>query len=161
MPWLPFALELALLVAVAAQRKLAERRGGRPWLVARFGPAIAHAVQTGEARQAAHPGLPLDEERLHRRIHHLVTAWGLLLALPGLLAIAASGLPWTVFLPVFAVATLVGIDVAVLGAVIVATWRGWMPLPDDDGGDDDGDDEPEPAPPAGGAWRRAHHFDLR
>ena len=25
-------------------------------------------------------------------------------------------------------------DVAILAAVIVATWRGWLPLPDDDEG---------------------------
>jgi hypothetical protein len=158
-PWLPFALELTALVVLAVQRGVAEKRGGESWLLSRLGPAIVHAVDAGEARQAAHPGLPLDEPRLQRRIHHLVTAWGLLLALPGLLAIAASGLPWATFLLAFAVATLVGIDVAVLGAVLVATWRGWMPLPDDGGGGDD-DEEPDPVTPPGGEWTRAHLFDL-
>jgi hypothetical protein len=159
-PWLPFAVELAALVILAVQRGVAEKRGGESWLLARLGPAIAHAVDAGEARQAAHPGLPLDEERLQRRIHHLVTVCGLLLALPGLVAIVASGLPWATFLLAFAVATLVGIDVAVLAAVIVATWRGWMPLPDDDGGGGDDDEAPEPVTPPGGAWTRSHLFNL-
>src|SRR5215210_3414165 len=128
-----------------AHRGVAERAGTESWLVAGLEPAIERAVDAGEARQAGHPELPLDDDRLHRRIHHLVTACGLVLALPGLVAIARSGLPWETMLLAFAVATLAGIDVAVLGAVIVATWRGWMPLPDDGGSDDDPD--PDPAPP--------------
>jgi hypothetical protein len=47
----------------------------------------------------------------------------------------------------------------VLGAIIVATWRGWMPLPDDDGGGGE-DEEPEPEPLPGGPWTRAHQFNL-
>ena len=45
-----------------------------------------------------------------------------------------------------------------LAAVIVATWRGWLPLPDDDDGGDD--DDPELAPMPGGPWTRAHLFNL-
>jgi hypothetical protein len=43
--------------------------------------------------------------------------------------------------------------------VIVATWRGWMPLPDDGGGG--GDEEPGPVPLPGSPWTRAHQFNLR
>jgi len=156
--WVLFAAELVALLTLAVQRGVAERAGTESWLVAGLEPAIERAVDAGEARQAGHPELPLDDDRLHRRIHHLVTACGLVLALPGLVAIARSGLPWETMLLAFAVATLAGIDVAVLGAVIVATWRGWMPLPDD-GGDDDEDLEPSPLP--GGPWTRAHLFRLR
>jgi hypothetical protein len=156
--WVLFAAELAGLLVLAVQRGVAEREGSRSWLVGALEPAIARAAHIGEERQATHPGLPLDEDRLQRRISHLVSACGLLLAVPGLLAVAETGLPWETMLLAFAVATLAGIDVAVLGAVIVATWRGWMPLPDDGGGGDD-DAEPDPAPPPG-PWARAHVFDL-
>ena len=37
-------------------------------------------MDAGEARQAGHPELPLDELRIRRRIHHLVTACGLVLS---------------------------------------------------------------------------------
>jgi len=157
--WVLFAAELGALVALAVQRGLAERGGTRSWLVSALEPAIERAAHAGEARQASHNGLPLDEERLHRRIYHLVTAAGVVLAVPGFVAVGTSGLPWETLVLAFAVATLAGIDVAVLGAVIIATWRGWMPLPDDDGGDDD-DTESEPSPPRG-PWSRAHVFDLR
>jgi hypothetical protein len=156
--WVLFAAELAALLVLAVQRGVAERGGKRSWLVTGLEPAIERAASAGEARQAGHPGLPLEDERLHRRIHHLVTACGLVLAIPGFVAVARSGLPWETLVLAFAVATLAGIDVAVVSAVIVATWRGWMPLPDDDGGGDD-DGEPEPAPPPG-PWTRAHVFDL-
>jgi hypothetical protein len=155
--WVLFAAELAVLLVLAVQRGVAEREGSRSWLVVALEPAIARAAHIGEERQATHPGLPLDEDRLQRRISHLVSACGLLLAVPGLLAVAETGLPWETMLLAFAFATLAGIDVAVLGAVIAATWRGWMPLPDDGGSDDD--PEPDPAEPPG-PWTRAHVFDL-
>jgi hypothetical protein len=157
--WAIFAIELAALVAVALQRSLADRRGGQSWLIAALTPTIGAAMMSGEARQADHPELPLDEPSIRRRIHHLVTAWGLVLSVPGLFAVALSELPSETLLVAFAVATLVGMDVAILAAVIVAMWRGWLPLPDDDEGGG-GDDDPELAPMPGGPWTRAHLFNL-
>ncbi len=155
--WVLFAAEVGALVMLAVQRGVAERRGEESWLIGVFTPAIATATDAGEARQAAHPELPLDEDRIRRRIHHLVTACGLLFSGPGLAAVVTSGLPSETLLLAFAVATLAGMDVAVLIAVIVATWRGWLPLPGDD---DDGDEEPELEPVPGGPWTRAHLFRL-
>ncbi len=141
------------------QRSASERRGGEAWLIAGLTPAIVAAMDAGEARQADHPGLPLDELQIRRRIQHLVTASGLVLSAPGIAAVLVSELPGETLLLAFAVATLAGMDVAVLGAIIVATWRGWMPLPDDDGGGGE-DEEPEPEPLPGGPWTRAHQFNL-
>ena len=154
-----FAAELSALVTLAIQRSASERRGGEAWLIAGLTPAIVAAMDAGEARQADHPGLPLDEVQIRRRIQHLVTACGLLLSAPGIAAVIVSELPGETLLLAFAVATLAGMDVAVLGAIIVATWRGWMPLPDDDGGGEE-DEEPEPEPLPGGPWTRAHQFNL-
>jgi hypothetical protein len=157
--WVLFAAELGALVILAVQRSASERRGGEAWLIAGLTPAIVAAMDAGEARQADHPGLPLDELRIRRRIHHLVTAYGLVLSAPGIAAVLVSDLPGETLLLAFAVATLAGMDVAVLGAIIVATWRGWMPLPDDDGGGGE-DEDPEPEPLPGGPWTRAHQFNL-
>ena len=154
--WLLFAAELAALGTFAVQRSLAERRGEESWLIAALTPTLGSALKAGEARQAAHPELPLDEERIQRRIFQLVAACGVLLSGPGLSAVMASELPAETLLIAFAVATLVGMDVAVLAAVIVATWRGWLPLPDDGGGGEDPGLEPLP----GGPWTRAHQFNL-
>lgn len=157
--WVLFAAELGALVTLAIQRSASERRGGEAWLIAGLTPAIVAAMDAGEARQADHPDLPLDEVQIRRRIQHLVTAYGLLLSAPGIAAVIVSELPGETLLLAFAVATLAGMDVAVLGAIIVATWRGWMPLPDDDGGGEE-DEEPEPEPLPGGPWTRAHQFNL-
>ena len=157
--WVIFVAELGAFAVLAAQRSASERRGGEAWLIAALTPAIGAAVEAGEARQAGHPGLPLDEPQIRRRIHHLVTAWGVVLSVPGLAAVLDSELPGETLLLAFAVATLAGMDVAVLAAIIVATWRGWMPLPDDDGGGEE-DEEPEPEPLPGGPWTRAHQFNL-
>ena len=157
--WVLFAAELGALVLLAVQRGASERRGGDSWLIAALTPAIRAAVEAGEARQAGHPDLPLEEAKVRRRVHHLVTACGLVLSVPGLAAVIVSELPSETLLLAFAVATLAGMDVAILGAVIVATWRGWMPLPDDGGGG--GDDETGPAPLPGSPWTRAHQFNLR
>jgi hypothetical protein len=157
--WVLFAAELGALVILAVQRSASERRGGEAWLIAGLTPAIVAAMDAGEARQADHPELPLDELRIRRRIHHLVTACGLVLSAPGIAAVLVSELPGETLLLAFAVATLAGMDVAVLGAIIVATWRGWMPLRDDDGGGGE-DEEPEPEPMPGGPWTRAHQFKL-
>jgi hypothetical protein len=157
--WAIFVVELTALVAVGVQRNLADRRGGQSWLIAALTPTIAAATELGEARQADHPELPLDEPSIRRRIHHLVTACGLVLSVPGLVAVALSELPSETLLVAFALATLVGMDVAILVAVIVATWRGWLPLPDDDEGGG-GDEDPELAPMPGGPWTRAHLFNL-
>jgi hypothetical protein len=157
--WVLFAVELGALVILAIQRSASERRGGEAWLIAGLTPAIVAAMDAGEARQEGHPGLPLDEIQIRRRIHHLVTACGLLLSAPGIAAVLTSELPGETLLLAFAVATLAGMDVAVLGAIIVATWRGWMPLGDDDGGGGE-DEEPEPEPLPGGPWTRAHQFNL-
>lgn len=159
--WVLFAAELGALVILAVQRSASERRGGEAWLIAGLTPAIVAAMDAGEARQADHPELPLDELRIRRRIHHLVTACGLVLSAPGIAAVLVSELPGETLLLAFAVATLAGMDVAVLGAIIVATWRGWMPLRDDDDGGGGGEDEdPEPEPMPGGPWTRAHQFKL-
>jgi hypothetical protein len=155
--WAIFAAELAALVAVGIQRSLADRRGRESWLIAALTPTIGAATESGEARQAGHPELPLDEGRIQRRIHHLVTACGLVLSVPGIGAVLASQLPAETVVLAFAIATLVGMDVALLVAVIVATWRGWLPLPDDDDGGDDG---PGVEPLPGGPWTRAHQFKL-
>ena len=158
--WFLFAAELGALAILAIQRGASERRGGE--LVADRG---AHAGASGRRwrrarqRQAGDPELPLDEPRIRRRVHHLVTPCGLVLSVPGLAAVIVSELPSETLLLAFAVATLAGMDVAILGAVIVATWRGWMPLPDDGGGGEDEEPEPEPLP--GGPWTRAHQFNLR
>jgi len=157
--WFLFGLELGALATLAIQRSVSERRGGEAWLIAGLTPAIVAAMEAGEERQAGHPGLPLDELQVRRRIHHLVTLCGLLLSAPGIAAVLLSELPGETLLLAFAVATLAGMDVAVLGAIIVATWRGWMPLPDDDGGGGE-DEEPEPEPLPGGPWTRAHQFNL-
>ena len=155
--WVLFAAELVALLILAVQRGASERRGGEAWLIAGLAPAIAAAMEAGQARQAGHPGLPLDEVSIRRRISHLVTGCGLVLSIPGLAAVIASELPGETLLLAFAGSTLAGMDVAVLGAIIVATWRGWMPPPDDDGGSEE-DEEPEPLP--GGPWTRAHQFNL-
>jgi hypothetical protein len=157
--WVLFAAELGALAILAIQRSASERRGGEAWLIAGLTPAIVAAMEAGEARQEGHPELPLDELQIRRRIHHLVTIWGLVLSAPGIAAVLVSELPGETLLLAFAVATLAGMDVAVLGAIIVATWRGWMPLPDDDGGGGE-DEEPEPEPMPGGPWTRAHQFNL-
>jgi hypothetical protein len=158
--WVLFAAELGALVILAVQRSASERRGGEAWLIAGLTPAIVAAMDAGEARQADHPELPLDELRIRRRIHHLVTACGLVLSAPGIAAVLVSELPGETLLLAFAVATLAGMDVAVLGAIIVATWRGWMPLRDDDDGGGGEDEDPEPEPMPGGPWTRAHQFKL-
>ena len=155
--WVLFAVELAGLLALGIQRSVAERRGQESWLIAAFAPTLGSALEAGRARQAEHPDLPLDEERVRRRIFHLVTAYGLVFSGPGLSAVLLTELPTETLLLAFAGATLIGMDVAVLGAVLVATWRGWLPLDEDDGG---GDDDPEPAPVPGGPWTRAHVFNL-
>src|SRR5215210_2734766 len=150
--WVLFGAELAGLALLGIQRGVAERRGQESWLVTAFAPTLGSALEAGEARQSQHPELPLDEPRIQRRIHHLVTACGLLLSGPGLSAVLLTELPTETLLVVFAIATLIGMDVAVLTAVVMATWRGWLPLPDDGGGDDD--EAPEPAPLPGGPWTR-------
>lgn len=157
--WVVFGLELVGLLVLGVQRGLAERRGEESWLVAALAPTLGSALEAGEARQRAHPELPLDEERVRRRIHHLVTVCGLVLSGPGLSAVVYTELPTETLLLAFALATLAGMDLAVLMAVIVATWRGWMPLPDDGGGGRD--EDPEPVPLPGGPWARAHVFRLR
>jgi hypothetical protein len=53
---------------------------------------------------------------------------------------------------------MAGADVAVVLAVIVGMWRGWLPLPDDGDDGDDDDDDLQPAP--GGPYTRAHLFNL-
>ncbi len=155
--WVLFTAELAGLLVLAVQRSVADRRGQESWVVAAFAPTLGSALEAGQARQAEHTELPLDEDRIRRRIHHLVTATGLVLSGPGLSAVVLTELPTETLLLVFAGATLIGMDVAILVAVTVATWRGWMPLPDDGPG---GDDEEEPEPVPGGPYTRSHLFNL-
>ena len=74
--WVLFAAELGALVVLAVQRGASERRGGNSWLIAALTPALGAALEAGEARQADDPELPLDEPRIRRRVHHLVTPAG-------------------------------------------------------------------------------------
>jgi hypothetical protein len=69
--WVLFTAELAGLFVLAVQRSVAERRGQESWVVAAFAPTLGSALEAGQARQAEHTELPLDEDRARRPLHPL------------------------------------------------------------------------------------------
>jgi hypothetical protein len=77
-------------------------------------------------------------------------------AAPAIVWIVTAGLGWSLAVAAWGATLWLGLDVLVLAAAILMTWRGW--LPPFDGGD--GDDDPEPAPEPGGPWARAHVYRL-
>jgi hypothetical protein len=154
--WAILAVELAGLVALGVQRSLAERRGGEAWVIRGAEPALERALEAGERRQDRDARLPLGEPESRQRLQNLALAASALISLPAPAAVVASDLDSEWCIPAFFVTGVLGADVAVMVAVVVALWRGWLPLPDD--GDDDGDGDLEPVP--GGPWTRAHMFNL-
>jgi hypothetical protein len=154
--WAIVAVELAGLVVLGVQRSVADRRGGEAWLIRGAEPALERALVAGERRQDDDDRLPLNEPESRLRLQNLALTASAGLSLPAAAAVVASDLDSEWCIPAFLVTGLLGTDVAVVLALIVALWRGWLPLPDD--GDDDGDPELEPVP--GGPWTRAHMFRL-
>jgi hypothetical protein len=157
--WAIFAVELAGLLTLGVQRTVVERRGGESWLIRGAEPALERALEAGERRQDENGRLPLGEFESRQRLQNLALTASAGLALPGAAAVVQSDAlasEWCI--PAFLVTGLMGTDVAVVLAIIVALWRGWLPLPDD-GDDDDGDDDDlQPVP--GGPFTRAHLFNL-
>jgi hypothetical protein len=141
--WGVFGVEVAALLALTIQRSVARRRGEMAWLLAAAGPVVARAEDAGRERRAAHPEWPLPDPVARERIVRLTFAMGVLLAVPGFAAVAASGADWAFAFAVYVGVTFVGTDVALLAAIVYALWRGWLEPPEDD---DDG--------------RRAHFFRL-
>jgi len=157
--WAIFAVELAGLVALGVQRSVVERAGGgEAWLIRGAQPALERALEAGEQRQDRNERLPLGEPESRQRLQNLALTVSALLSLPGAAAVVQSELASEWCIPAFLLTGLLGTDVAVVLAVTVALWRGWLPLPDD-GEDDDGDDDLQPVP--GGPFIRAHLFNLR
>jgi hypothetical protein len=154
--WAIVAVELSGLVVLGIQRSLAERRGGEAWLIRGAEPALERALEAGERRQGDDDRLPLNEPESRQRLQNLALTASAGLSLPAAAAVVASDLDSEWCIPAFLGTSLLGTDVAVVLALIVALWRGWLPLPDD--GDDGEDPELEPAP--GGPWTRAHTFNL-
>jgi hypothetical protein len=156
--WAIFAVELAGLVTLGIQRSVADRRGQEAWLIRGAEPALERALEAGERRQDRDERLPLGEFETRQRLQNLALVASTALALPGALAVVQSdSVPSEWCIPALFVTGMIATDVAVVLAVIVAMWRGWLPLPDD-GDDDDGDDDLEPVP--GGPYTRAHFFNL-
>jgi hypothetical protein len=155
--WSAFVSELMLMLALQVQWRLAERRGRRPWLGLLAGGLIERAEATGAARRAGDPRLPLPDRRIKRRLHSITLAFAVLVAMPAIAGIVTAGLGWSLAVAAWGATLWLGLDVLVLAAAIVMTWRGW--LPPFDGGDDD--DDPEPAPEPGGPWVRAHVYRLK
>ena len=159
MLWAIFAVEVAGLVTLGVQRSVVERRGGEPWLIRGAEPVLERALEAGERRQEDDERLPLDEFENRQRMQNLALAASAALSLPGAAAIVEShDIPSEWCIPALFVTGVIATDVAVVLAVIVAMWRGWLPLPDDGDDDDGGDDDLQPAP--GGPYTRAHLFNL-
>ena len=154
--WAIFAIELAGLVTLGIQRSLIERRGGEAWVIRGAEPALERALEAGERRQGRDARLPLGEPESRQRLQNIALTASAVLALPGAAAVVQSDLASEWCLPAFLLTGLLGTDVAVVIAIVVALWRGWLPLPDD--GDDPDDDDVEPVP--GGPFTRAHMFKL-
>ena len=154
--WALFAVELAGLVTLGIQRSVAERHGREAWLIRAAGPALERALDAGQKRQGRNDRLPLGEPESRQRLGNLALTASAVLSLPAAAAVVASDLASEWCIPAFMLTGLLGTDVAVLIAVTVALWRGWLRLPDD--GDDGGDEDPEPVP--GGPWARTHVFRL-
>jgi hypothetical protein len=155
--WAIFAVELAGLVTLGVQRGIVERRGGgAAWVIQGAEPALERALEAGEERQDRNERLPLGEPESRQRLQNLALSVSAVLSLPGAVAVVQSDLASEWCIPAFLLTGLLGTDVAVVLAVIVALWRGWLPIPDD--GDDEGGDDLEPVP--GGPYTRAHMFKL-
>ena len=157
--WAIFAVELAGLLTLGIQRSVADRRGQQAWLIRGAEPALGRALEAGERRQDRDDRLPLAEPENRQRMQNLALAASAALSLPGAAAVVTShGVPSEWVIPAIFLTGIIATDVAVVLAVIVAMWRGWLPLPDD-GDDDDGDDDDlQPVP--GGPFTRAHLFNL-
>jgi hypothetical protein len=157
--WAIFAVEMTGLVALGVQRSVAERRGAEPWLIRGAEPALERALEAGERRQDQNERLPLGEFENRQRLQNLALAASAGLSLPGAAAIVQSdAIPSEWCIPALFLTGMAGADVAVVLAVIVGMWRGWLPLPDD--GDDGGDDDDDLQPAPGGPYTRAHLFNL-
>jgi hypothetical protein len=156
--WAIFVVELTGLVTLGIQRGVAERRGHEPWLIRGAEPALERALEAGERRQEDDERLPLSELETRQRLQNIALVVSAILSLPGAAAVVQSdAIPSEWCIPALFLTGMIATDVAVVAAIIVAMWRGWLPLPDD-GDDDDGDDELRPVP--GGPYTRAHLFNL-
>ena len=157
--WAIFAVELAGLVPLGVQRSVAERRGGEgvadPRRARRRSSARsrrarrARATTTGCRSTSRRAGSGCRTSRSPRRRSSRCRARP-----PSCSPTSPS--EWC--LPAFFLTGFLGTDVALVLAIIVGMWRGWLPLPDDG---DDGDDDDELAPVPGGPFTRAHVFNLR
>jgi hypothetical protein len=146
--WAIFGVELAALVAVGVHRA---------WLIRAARPTLTRALEAGERRQDRDERLPLGELESRQRLQSVALTASAGLALPGAAAVIQSELASEWSLVAFFVTGLLGTDVALVVAIAIGLWRGWLPLPDD--GDDGDDDDLVPLP--GGPFTRAHLFNLR
>lgn len=156
--WAIFAVELTGLVLLGVQRSVAERRCREGWLIRGARPTLKRALEAGETRQGHDDRLPLAEPESRQRLQNIALTASAFLALPGAAAVVQSDLASEWCLPAFFLTGFLGTDVALVLAIVVGLWRGWLPLPDDG---DDGDDDDELAPVPGGPFTRAHVFNLR
>jgi hypothetical protein len=147
--WAIFGVELAGLVALGVQRS---------WLLRAARPTLTWALEAGERRQGRDARLPLTEPEGRQRLQNVALTASAGLALPGAVAVLQSDLDSEWCLPAFFLTGFLGTDVALMLAIAVGLWRGWLPLPDDG---DDGDDDDDLAPVPGGPVARAHLFNLR
>jgi hypothetical protein len=147
--WAIFGIELAALVALGVKRR---------WLLRAARPTLARALEAGQERQGHDARLPLGERESWVRLQNIVITTSSTLALPGVIAVLESELATEWCLAAFVLTALAGTDVAMVVAIVVGMWRGWLPLPED-GDDGGGDDDFAPVP--GGPFTRAHVFNLR
>jgi len=145
------------MLVLQMQWRLAERNGRRPWLGVLAGGLIERAEENGAARRADDPRLPLPDRRIRRRLHSITLSFAVVAAAPAIVGIVSAGLGWSLAVAAWGATLWLGLDVLVLAAAILMTWRGW--LPPFDGGDDD--EDPEPAPEPSGPWARAHVYRLK
>jgi hypothetical protein len=146
--WAIFGVELTGLVALGVHRR---------WLIRAAQPTLTRAMEAGEARQGHDARLPLGEHESRQRLQNVALTTSAGLALPGAVAVLQSELASEWSLVAFFVTGFAGTDVALVVAIVIGLWRGWLPLPDD--GDDGDDDDFVPVP--GGPFTRAHLFNLR
>jgi hypothetical protein len=146
--WAIFGVELTALVALGMHRA---------WLIRAARPTLTRALEAGERRQDRDERLPLGELESRQRLQSVALTASAGLALPGAAAVIQSELASEWSLVAFFVTGLLGTDVALVVAIAIGLWRGWLPLPDD--GDDGDDDDLVPLP--GGPFTRAHLFNLR
>ena len=147
--WAIFGSELAALVALGVHRS---------WLIRSARPTLTRALEAGERRQDRDDRLPLAEADSRARLQNVALTASAALALPGAVAVLQSDLASEWSLVAFFVTGFLGTDVALVVAIAIGLWRGWLPLPDDG---DDGDDDDDLAPVPGGPFTRAHVFNLR